>query len=106
MNHNTRRYPPNIAVALNYDGNGAPKVTAKGKGLLAERIIDLAEEQGIPLHHNAGLVGFLASVPLGDEIPRELYLAVAEVIAFAYLLSGKQQGDHSNVNTQETATDD
>jgi flagellar biosynthesis protein len=80
----------NIAVALNYDGNGAPTVTAKGKGVIAEQIVDLAKEHGIPLHQDAALVGVLAEVPLGDEIPRELYLAVAEVIAFAYLLSGKR----------------
>jgi flagellar biosynthesis protein len=106
MNRNTRNNPPNIAVALNYDGNGAPKVTAKGKGLVAERIIDLAEEHGIPLRQDAGLVGFLASVPLGDEIPRELYLAVAEVIAFAYFLSGRQPGSHAGANKADTATDD
>lgn len=80
----------NIAVALSYDGNGAPKVTAKGKGLLADQIVDLAREHGIPLQQDAALVGLLAKVPLADEIPRELYLAVAEVIAFAYLLSGKR----------------
>jgi flagellar biosynthesis protein len=89
----TIKYPSNIAVALHYDGNGAPRVTAKGKGFLAEQIIGLAEKHNIPLRHDAGLVGFLASVPLGDEIPRELYLAVAEVIAFAYLLSGKRPED-------------
>ncbi len=79
-----------IAVALNYDGTGAPKVTAKGKDLLAERIIELAEENHIPLRQDPGLVQVLASVPLNQEIPRELYVAVAEVIAFAYLLSGKR----------------
>jgi flagellar biosynthesis protein len=79
-----------LAVALNYDGTGAPKVTAKGKGLLAEQIIDLAEKHRIPLRHDAGLVQVLANVPLDREIPRELYVAVAEVIAFAYMLSGKR----------------
>jgi flagellar biosynthesis protein len=79
-----------MAVALNYDGTGAPTVTAKGKGLVAERIIELAEENHIPLRQDAGLVQVLANVPLDQEIPRELYIAVAEVIAFAYLLSGKR----------------
>ena len=82
----------NIAVALNYDGTGAPKVTAKGRGLLAEGIIELAEKNHIPLRQDAGLVQVLASVPMEHEIPRELYVAVAEVIAFAYLLSGKRPG--------------
>jgi flagellar biosynthesis protein len=85
-----KEHKSNIAVALNYDGTGAPKVTAKGKGLLAEQIIQLAEEHNIPLRQDAGLVRILANMPLDREIPRELYVAVAEVIAFAYLLSGKR----------------
>ncbi len=85
--------PPDIAVALHYDGNKAPRVTAKGSGLVAEQIIALAKEHEIPLHTDPALVRVLSNVPLGDEIPRELYLAVAEVIAFAYLLSGKRPND-------------
>lgn len=82
--------PPDIAVALHYDGANAPRVTAKGTGLMAEKIIELAKEHDIPLQVDPALVKVLSSVPLGDEIPRELYLAIAEVIAFAYLLSGKR----------------
>jgi flagellar biosynthesis protein len=85
--------PPNIAVALHYDGTRAPRVTAKGSGAVAEKIIALAEEHDVPLHADPALVKVLANVPLGDEIPRELYLAIAEVIAFAYLLSGKRPGE-------------
>ena len=81
--------PPDIAVALHYDGVTAPKVTAKGSGRLANKIIDLAQEHEVPIHSDPALVKVLSNVPLGDEIPRELYVAVAEVIAFAYLLSGK-----------------
>jgi flagellar biosynthesis protein len=84
--------PPDIAVALHYDGTNSPRVTAKGKGVVAEEIIQLAEAHDIPLHSDASLVKLLSNVPLGDEIPRELYLAVAEVIAFAYLLAGKRPG--------------
>ncbi|KJV06254.1 EscU/YscU/HrcU family type III secretion system export apparatus switch protein [Methylocucumis oryzae] len=82
--------PPDLAVALQYDGSNAPRVTAKGKGKTAEEIIAIAEQHDIPLHTDIVLVDMLAKIPLGDEIPRELYLAVAEVIAFAYLISGKQ----------------
>lgn len=82
--------PPEIAVALHYDGAHAPRVTAKGKGLVAEEIIELAKTHDIPLHADPALVKLLSNVPLGDEIPRDLYLAIAEVIAFAYLLSGKR----------------
>jgi len=78
-----------VAVALKYDGSSAPKVTASGKGLTAERILEIAEEHNIPLQSNPELAKILAQVPLGDEIPQELYAAVAEVIAFAYYLSGK-----------------
>lgn len=92
MTHNNQK--STIAVALNYDGTGAPRVTAKGRGLLAEQIIELAEAHHIPLRHDAGLVQVLASVPLEHEIPRELYVAVAEVIAFAYMLSGKRPEDN------------
>lgn len=80
-----------IAVALRYAGNGAPKVVAKGKGVIAEQIIAKAQENKIPLKADPGLANLLSSVPLGDEIPRELYVAVAEVLAFAYLLSEKHK---------------
>jgi len=79
----------NVAVALKYDGTSAPKVTATGKGLTAAKILEIAEEHNIPLQSNPELAQILAQVPLGDEIPQELYAAVAEVIAFAYYLSEK-----------------
>jgi flagellar biosynthesis protein len=78
-----------LAVALKYDGKNAPKVTAKGEGVTAEQILAIAEKHGIPLQTEPELARILAQVPLGDEIPKELYTAVAEVIAFAYYLSGK-----------------
>ena len=84
--------PPDIAVALRYDGQAAPRVTAIGQRAMAEQIIALAQEHGVPLHTDPDLAETLAGIPLGEEIPRELYLAVAEVIAFAYYLSGKQPG--------------
>jgi flagellar biosynthesis protein len=82
-------FTTDIAVALKYDGKNAPKVTAKGSGVTAEQILALAEQHGIPLQTEPELARILAEIPLGDEIPRELYVAVAEVIAFAYYLSGK-----------------
>lgn len=84
--------PPDIAVALNYDGKRAPRITAKGQGYTAEQILALAKEHNIPLHADVALVKVLSKMSLGDEIPRELYVAIAEVIAFVYLLSGKQPG--------------
>jgi len=82
-------YTADLAVALKYDGKNAPKVTAKGEGVTAEQILAIAEQHGIPLQTEPELAKILAQVPLGDEIPKELYTAVAEVIAFAYYLSGK-----------------
>lgn len=81
---------PDLAIALNYDGENAPRLTAKGRGELAQRILELAREHEVPLHEDAELAALLSQIPLGEEIPQALYRAVAEVIAFAYLLSGKR----------------
>jgi flagellar biosynthesis protein len=85
-----RKHPDEVAIALNYDGENAPRLTAKGRGELAQRILALAEEHDVPLHEDPELAALLAQLPLGEEIPQALYRAVAEVIAFAYLLSGKR----------------
>ena len=87
MNDERRTTP--LAVALQYDGERAPRVTAKGREEVAQRIVRLAREHGIPMQENEPLAALLARVELGDEIPENLYLAVAQVIAFAYHLSGK-----------------
>lgn len=81
--------PTRIAVALEYDGETTPKVTAKGVNEIADKIIDVANEHGIPLQKNDGLVEILSEMDLGEEIPENLYRAVAEVIAFAYIIAGK-----------------
>ncbi len=81
--------PSEVAVALLYDGENTPRITAKGQGELAEQIIALAEEHGVPLHGDRELAALLSQIPLGDEIPEALYVAIAHVIAFAYLVSGK-----------------
>ncbi len=83
------KQPPKSAVALHYDRKNAPHIAAKGHGELAEAIIALAEEHGVPLHQDKELSALLSQLELGDEIPRELYIAVAEVLAFAYMLTGK-----------------
>jgi len=78
-----------VTVALVYDGENAPTITAKGSGHVAEEILKIARENDIPLHEDADLVQLLSRLELGDEIPRALYITVAQVIAFAYLISGK-----------------
>lgn len=90
MSNDDQHKPPK-AVALKWDGKAAPKVTAKGEGDLAEQILQIAREHDIPIQEdNEVLVSALAQIELGDEIPEMLYLAVAQVIAFAYYISGKQ----------------
>ena len=81
--------PINIAVALEYDGDSAPKVSARGVGVIADEILKIAQEHGVPLQKDNELVSVLADLGLGDEIPEDLYRVVAEVIAFAYILTGK-----------------
>lgn len=80
---------PSIAVALHYDEKTAPRVTAKGRGEVAEQILEIAKAHGIPLEENPALVNVLSELELGTEIPEALYLAVAEVIAFAYMVRGR-----------------
>jgi flagellar biosynthesis protein len=89
-------YTSDIAVALKYDGKNAPKVTATGEGATAQQILEIAEKHGIPLQTDPELARVLAQIPLGEEIPRELYIAVAEIIAFAYFLSGKTPKNSSH----------
>ena len=76
-----------LAVALHYDRTGAPRVVAKGKGAIGEKIIEVAKEHDIPIEENEVLAGALSNVELGDEIPAELYKAVAEVLVFVLRLT-------------------
>jgi flagellar biosynthesis protein len=78
-----------LAVALHYDRTGAPRVVAKGRGSLGEKIIEIARANRIPIEENEVLAGALSHVELGDEIPAELYRAVAEVLVFVLRLSGR-----------------
>ena len=87
MTDETKR--PSLAVALHYDEKSAPRVTAKGQGDIAEQILAIAREHNVPLQENTELVTLLSRLELGDEIPEALYIAVAEVIAFAYMMKGK-----------------
>ena len=87
------------AVALFYDGNNAPVVTAKGTGKTADDIIAIATECGVPLCDNPALVDLLVTLELGDNIPETLYIAVAHIIAFAYELQGKYPAGHAPSET-------
>jgi flagellar biosynthesis protein len=78
-----------IAIALHYDRTGAPRVIAKGKGSIGAKIIEVAKSHDIPIEENEVLAGALSNVDLGEEIPAELYKAVAEVLIFVLKLSGR-----------------
>ena len=79
------------AVALKYDHqkNKAPKVIAKGRGDIAEKIIEVAKAHNVPLYEDKNLIQILEALELETEIPPELYRAVAEVLAFIYRLNRK-----------------
>ena len=79
------------AVALKYDqkSDNAPRVIAKGRGEIAEKIIAVAKENNVPLYEDKNLTQILEALDLETEIPAELYRAVAEVLAFIYRLNGK-----------------
>ncbi|MFC3609559.1 EscU/YscU/HrcU family type III secretion system export apparatus switch protein [Stutzerimonas tarimensis] len=77
------------AIALSYDGQQAPTLTAKGDDELAEAILAIAREHEVPIYENAELVRLLAQLELGDAIPEALYRSIAAIIAFAWYLKGK-----------------
>ncbi len=85
MSANETDPPRALAVALKYaPGDAAPKVVAKGRGLIAEEIISRAKEHGVYVHESPELVALLSNVDLDDQIPPALYVAVAELLAWLY----------------------
>jgi flagellar biosynthesis protein len=78
-----------VALLYNEDKGSAPQVVAGGQGKIAEKIIATAEEAGIHIQEDPDLVELLAKVPIGDEIPVELYQTVAEILAFVYQINKK-----------------
>ncbi|MGZ4195994.1 MAG: EscU/YscU/HrcU family type III secretion system export apparatus switch protein [Solirubrobacteraceae bacterium] len=85
--------PKRRATALSYEhGDHAPRVTATGTGLVAERIIAAAREAGVPVREDRALAQALGSLELGDDVPEELWTAVAETLAWAYKLDREAGG--------------
>ncbi|ADL34286.1 FlhB domain-containing protein [Butyrivibrio proteoclasticus B316] len=84
MADNSKKDKVKTAVALGYDPNedGAPKVIASGKGALADKIIEQAKENKIPVHEDDKLADTLSRLEIGEMIPPELYEVVAEVLVF------------------------
>ena len=81
------------AVALRYrpDKDSAPRVTAKGTGSIAERIISIARDNGIPIKDDPDLIEVLSKLDIEEQIPPSVYIAVAELLAFVYAVNGKKQ---------------
>jgi flagellar biosynthesis protein len=81
----------NSAVSLKYrhESDSAPRVTAKGKGKIAEKIIKIAKEHDIYIHEDPDLIEVLSQLDINDEVPPDLYLVVAELLAFVYSLNNK-----------------
>lgn len=74
----------NQAVALTYSRDQAPKVIAKGKGLIAENIIEAAKKNNVAIQEDPSLIEVLSKLDIHQQIPEELYEAVAEIFAFVY----------------------
>ena len=93
--------PPRVAIGLHYDeGEPAPRVLAKGSGRIAERILEVAREAGVPIQEDPDLVEMLAASEVGDEIPVEVYGAVASLLVFLYRLNGEVGGEGQAVGSE------
>jgi flagellar biosynthesis protein len=101
QNHRrARRYIPQEAVALRYDPSQetqerSPRLTAKGQGDLAERIIELARIHNVPIRRDADLVHLLGKLELETEIPPTLYKVIAEILAFIYFVNEKWKKENA-----------
>jgi len=92
---NTKPEPPLQAITLRYapadqgGESGAPTVTAKGRGEVAERILAIARDNDVPVREDKDLVALLSACDLGEEIPTELFTAVAELLTYLYRVNGE-----------------
>ena len=85
-------YTRKQAVALGYEPgkDNAPRVLARGLGVIAEQIIALAKKNGIPIHEDTALAAALSNINIDEEIPPELYIVVAEVLAYIYRVQARR----------------
>ena len=106
---NQNSSPSGRAVALRYDGGGAPVVVASGMGYLAEKIVEVAAENGVPIYEDNSLSTMLSQLSLGQEIPESLYRAIVEI--YVYFLNfdpndpDKARREREAVDRQATALD-
>ena len=88
-----KKTDPKRAVALRYrpEKDTAPRVAAKGSGRVAEKIIEIARQHGIPVRDDPDLIEVLSKLNIEEEIPPSVYIAVAELLAFVYAINGKKR---------------
>jgi len=88
------RKPIKLAAALKYeqDGTEAPIVIASGRGEIAGKILQIAQEENVPVYKDQSLAQLLVSIEMNTEIPSELYQAVAQIIAFIWQIDKKYAG--------------
>ena len=79
----------NGALSLLYDGKSAPHIAAKGYSELADLIIERAKDEGLLIHKDEHLFNYLQTLDVGQEIPPTMYVIIAELIAFRYVIRGK-----------------
>jgi flagellar biosynthesis protein len=87
---------PLQAIAIEYGNNPVPIVVAKGKGALAQQIIDAAVAAGVPVKNDEELAALLGLLEIDDSVPRSLYELVAEVLVYTYWLKGMKPKDENN----------
>lgn len=103
---------PKFAIALEYDGEQAPQVTAKGQDELANQILKMAQEANVPIYLDKNLALVLDQIDLGEHIPEALFVVIAEILSFAYRLSGKHKDFmddiemHSQAQLEQLPTDE
>lgn len=97
MNKTKEKKETTIAAAIEYDSqkDAAPRVTAKGRGIIGERILGLAVKHGVPVKKDPALVQILSRLDIDEQIPPELYKAVAEILAFIYSINERYREKQS-----------
>lgn len=91
MKYNDNQSNSPFAIALSYDGDKPPVVIAKGHQETAEEIMEIGQSADVPIFEDNELAALLTELDLGDHIPQNLYVVIAEVLSFAYMLSGKHK---------------
>ncbi len=92
MNKDNKEATIAAVIEYHHRKDPAPRVTAKGRGFMAEKIIALAQKNGVPLKEDPALAEILSRLDIDEEIPTELYIVVAEILAFVYSANERYRG--------------